>query len=82
MGSMLRECVRFEPLAKIILNDEGLFRDFFVYVQDPQFDIQADAFATTLRYVASIADSHGPELVDMANAQAGSALLGNTPPCG
>lgn len=46
MGSMLRECVRFEPLAKIILNDEGLFRDFFVYVQDPQFDIQADAFAT------------------------------------
>jgi hypothetical protein len=44
-------------------------------------NLDADAFATTLRYVASIADSHGPELVGMAQAHAGNALL-RSPPCG
>lgn len=44
-GIMLRECVRHEPLAKIILFSEQ-FRDFFKYVEMSTFDIASDAFAT------------------------------------
>lgn len=42
---MLRECIRHEPLAKIILFSEQ-FRDFFKYVEMSTFDIASDAFAT------------------------------------
>jgi len=45
-GMMLRECVKMEPLAKVIVNDASLFDLFFVYVQKPTFDIAADAFST------------------------------------
>ena len=45
-GMMLRECVKMEPLAKVIVNDEALFDLFFTYVQKPTFDIAADAFST------------------------------------
>ncbi|XP_074995732.1 calcium-binding protein 39-like isoform X3 [Calonectris borealis] len=44
-GIMLRECIRHEPLAKIILFSEQ-FRDFFKYVELSTFDIASDAFAT------------------------------------
>ncbi|XP_068278758.1 calcium-binding protein 39-like isoform X2 [Nyctibius grandis] len=44
-GIMLRECIRHEPLAKIILFSEQ-FRDFFKYVEMSTFDISSDAFAT------------------------------------
>ncbi|XP_059823860.1 calcium-binding protein 39-like isoform X2 [Hypanus sabinus] len=44
-GIMLRECIRHEPLAKIILYSEH-FRDFFRYVEMSTFDIASDAFAT------------------------------------
>ncbi|XP_078513471.1 calcium-binding protein 39-like [Lissotriton helveticus] len=44
-GIMLRECIRHEPLAKIILHSEH-FRDFFKYVEMSTFDIASDAFAT------------------------------------
>ncbi|XP_039572569.1 calcium-binding protein 39-like isoform X2 [Passer montanus] len=44
-GIMLRECIRHEPLAKIILFSEH-FRDFFKYVEMSTFDIASDAFAT------------------------------------
>ncbi|KAM3677711.1 calcium-binding protein 39-like isoform 2-T5 [Ammospiza maritima maritima] len=44
-GIMLRECIRHEPLAKIILFSEQL-RDFFKYVEMSTFDIASDAFAT------------------------------------
>lgn len=44
-GIMLRECIRHEPLAKIILFSEQ-FRDFFKYVEMSTFDIASDAFAT------------------------------------
>ena len=43
---MLRDCIKFEPLAKIVLNDMELFCKFFDYVQLQQFDIAADAFST------------------------------------
>jgi len=45
-GLMLRECVKMEPLAKVIVNDEALFDLFFDFVQKPSFDIAADAFST------------------------------------
>jgi len=46
MGMMLRECIKHESLAKIILYSDELFYKFFDYVQISQFDIAADAFAT------------------------------------
>jgi len=44
-GTMLRECVRFEALAKIVLHSPNFF-DFFKYVEVSTFDIASDAFAT------------------------------------
>jgi len=44
-GNMLRECLIYESLAKIVLLSEN-FKDFFKYVQLAQFDIAADAFST------------------------------------
>ena len=44
-GMMLRECVRHEPLCKIILNSEK-FYNFFGFVEVSTFDIASDAFAT------------------------------------
>ncbi len=42
---MLRECIRHEPLAKLILLSED-FYDFFKYVEVSTFDIASDAFST------------------------------------
>ena len=42
---MLRECIRHEPLAKIILLSDD-FYDFFKYVEVSTFDIASDAFST------------------------------------
>ena len=42
---MLRECVRYEALAKILLHSDQ-FYDFFKYVEVSTFDIASDAFAT------------------------------------
>jgi len=44
-GMMLRECVRFEVLAKSVLESEDFF-NFFEYVEVSTFDIASDAFAT------------------------------------
>lgn len=44
-GIMLRECIRHEPLAKLVLHSEH-FQDFFSYVELETFDIASDAFAT------------------------------------
>jgi len=44
-GNMLRECVRYEPLAKLVL-DSPKFYDFFQYVEVSTFDIASDAFST------------------------------------
>ena len=40
-----RECLLYEPLAKVLLTFEYI-QDFFTYVENPQFDIAADAFST------------------------------------
>ena len=44
-GVMLRECVKHEPLAKIVLESEEFFC-FFAYVEVSTFDIASDAFST------------------------------------
>lgn len=44
-GVMLRECIRYESLAKYVLESDE-FNDFFEYVELSTFDIASDAFAT------------------------------------
>jgi len=44
-GIMLRECLKFEPLAKIVLYSQHFWR-FFNYVELSTFDIASDAFHT------------------------------------
>jgi len=44
-GTILRECIRHEPLAKAILYSPELF-SFFNYVEVANFDIGSDAFAS------------------------------------
>ncbi|XP_066267954.1 calcium-binding protein 39-like [Branchiostoma lanceolatum] len=44
-GIMLRECVRHEALAKVMLHSNQ-FYDFFRYVEMSTFDLASDAFAT------------------------------------
>lgn len=44
-GTMLRECARYEALAKIMLYSDD-FYNFFRYVEVSTFDIASDAFST------------------------------------
>lgn len=44
-GIMLRECVKHEPLARIVLESERFYK-FFEYVEMSTFDIASDAFST------------------------------------
>lgn len=43
---MLRECIRYEPLARGVLGSELLWLFFDSYVHLPNFDVASDAFAT------------------------------------
>lgn len=54
---MLRECARYEALAKIMLNSDD-FYNFFTYVEVSTFDIASDAFSTFKVSVFSYAKSH------------------------
>lgn len=58
-GLMLRESIRHDHLAKIILYSD-VFYTFFLYVQSEVFDISSDAFSTfkelTTRHKAIIAE--------------------------
>ena len=42
-GAILRECCKYEPLAKIILKSDEFFK-FFDYVELPTADVASDAF--------------------------------------
>ena len=44
-GMMLRECIRHEPLARVLLHSE-MFYSLFTYVEMSTFDIASDAFTT------------------------------------
>eukprot|EP00903_Cladosiphon_okamuranus_P021849 g20086.t1 len=45
-GAMLRECIRYEKLARMTLYDETLWLFFDQYVHLPNFDVASDAFVT------------------------------------
>ncbi|KAK9448263.1 Mo25-like protein [Limtongia smithiae] len=45
LGQILRECVKHESLAKIILSS-NLIWSFFDYIQVPEFETASDAFST------------------------------------
>ena len=45
-GLMLREAIRHERLASILLNEEETFSTLFRCVESPHFDVASDAFAT------------------------------------
>lgn len=60
-GIMLRECIRHEPLAKIVLQSDH-FHSFFNYVEMSTFDIASDAFATFK--VPRLCASHDPRLIN------------------
>lgn len=45
-GSMLRECIRYEPLAKFVLESKYIWLFFDTYVHFTDFEIASDAFNT------------------------------------
>ena len=45
-GSILRECIRHDNLAKILLYSDSLWKFFDTYVHLPNFDVASDAFST------------------------------------
>lgn len=45
-GSILRECIRSQPLAEQIIENDALLDPFFEYVQKSTFDVASDAFAS------------------------------------
>eukprot|EP01038_Epipyxis_sp_PR26KG_P012589 gene12589-16882_t len=45
-GSMLRECIRHDVLAKYLLESSHLWKFFDTYVHLPNFDVASDAFNT------------------------------------
>ncbi|KAG5551018.1 hypothetical protein RHGRI_009448 [Rhododendron griersonianum] len=44
-GTMLRECIRHQSVARYVLNSKCM-KKFFDYIQLPNFDVAADAIAT------------------------------------
>ena len=44
-GMILRECIRYEPLCKHVI-DAPSFYNFFTYIEYDTFDIASDAFTT------------------------------------
>ncbi|KAJ7960285.1 putative Calcium-binding protein [Quillaja saponaria] len=44
-GAISRECIRHQSLARYVLESEHM-KKFFVYIQNPNFDIASDAAAT------------------------------------
>lgn len=45
IGAMLREAIKFEPIARSILYDP-LFWKYFIYVNSESFEVSTDAFST------------------------------------
>lgn len=45
-GVMIRDCLRYEALARLLLASEHIWQFFKVYVHLPNFDIASDAFNT------------------------------------
>jgi len=45
-GTMLRECLRHEELARLVLQREDAWLPFFEHIDLPTFDVASDAFST------------------------------------
>lgn len=58
-GSMLRDCIRHQSIARYVLESDNM-KKFFVYIQLPNFDIASDAAATfkelLTRHKSTVAD--------------------------
>uniref|UniRef100_A0A0C9S729 TSA: Wollemia nobilis Ref_Wollemi_Transcript_9849_1799 transcribed RNA sequence n=1 Tax=Wollemia nobilis TaxID=56998 RepID=A0A0C9S729_9CONI len=58
-GSMLRECIRHQSIARYVLESDNM-KKFFDYIQLPNFDIASDAAATfkelLTRHKSTVAD--------------------------
>ncbi|KAK4846597.1 hypothetical protein QYF36_019682 [Acer negundo] len=58
-GAISRECIRHQSIAKYVLNS-GHMKKFFVYLQNPNFDIASDVQATfkelLTRHKATVAE--------------------------
>lgn len=52
-GTMLRECIRYEELARPLLYSEQLWLFFDSFVHLPNFDVASDAFNTLRDILAS-----------------------------
>ncbi len=63
-GSMLRECIRHENIAKKVLNDESLWLFFDDYVHLPNFDVASDAFVT----LGDLLTRHKPIVFDFLSS--------------
>ena len=66
-GAMLRECLRYENLAKIVLLSPT-FYNFFKYVEVSNFDSASDAF-NSLKVRLLIGILLGSVLVHLSSAQ-------------
>lgn len=45
-GQILRECIKHEILAKVLLTEDGEIWRYFEYIETSTFDIASDAFST------------------------------------
>lgn len=69
-GLILRECIRHEALAKILLYSTKFYQ-FFDYVEMSTFDIASDAFAT----FKEILTKHKPMVADFLESHYDQASL-------
>jgi calcium binding protein 39 len=53
-GSMLRECVRHDDLARVMLSTEKIWCFFDSYVHLPNFDVASDAFNTLRDLITTV----------------------------
>ncbi|ODV64558.1 Hym1p [Ascoidea rubescens DSM 1968] len=45
-GQIIRECIKYEPLARYLLIDNQTFWNYFEYVKNSAFEIATDSFST------------------------------------
>ena len=57
-GTMLRECIRYEELARRLLQSDQLWLFFDTFVHLPNFDVASDAFNTLRDILASPRTKH------------------------
>ena len=68
-GTMLRDSIKYEVLASLILNDERFWK-FFDYVQGGSFDVSSDAFST-FKVGLSLVSYHKSGGVDIDHSNLG-----------